>query len=301
MIYGCIAKYAATFPVTRMCAWLEVNRASYYRWTEAQTAPPGPRERRRAAVGQRLCALHEQWDQRPGRRTMQRLLAAEGDVCSLGFVHRLMQQHQLMARRSRQWRPTTRPRAGDPRFPNACQSPDGQRDFSAIAPGARAVGDITMLPTDEGWLYLATVIDLATRAVVGWAMAEHMRASLVVEALAMAWTHHGIRADTIFHSDHGSQYTSSMVRTWCHHHRVLQSMGQTGVCWDNAVAESYFAVLKGDLRGHRFGSRQEARSWIVRYIEGWYNRVRPHSYNDGMPPLTAWSTQTSRPYGVSPS
>ncbi len=282
-----------------MCTWLEVNRASYDRWAQARTAPPGPRAQRRAAVGQRLCALHAEWDQRPGRRIMHQLVAADGEACSLGVVHRLMHQHQLMARRSRQWRPTTRARADDPRFPNAWHTPDGQRDVSAPAPAARAVGDITMLPTDEGWLYLATVVDLATRAVVGWAMAEHMRASLVVEAMVMAWTHHGIRTGTIFHSDHGSQYTSAAVRAWCARHQVHQSMGQTGVCWDTAVADAYFATLTGDLHGHRFRSRSEARGWIIRYIEGWYNRVRPHAYNDGMPPLTAWISFTSRPYGVS--
>jgi putative transposase len=167
------------------------------------------------------------------------------------------------------------------------------------APAARAVSDITMLWNEEGWLYLAVVLDLATRAVVGWAMAAHMRASLVQDALHMAWTHHGIVAGAIVHSDHGSQYTSTTVRAWCVRHQVRQSMGQTGVCWDNAVAEAYFATLKGDLRGHRFASRQEARGWVVRHIEGWYNRVRPHTYTHGVPPLTAWTRHTSRPYGVS--
>jgi putative transposase len=282
-----------------MCAWLGVNRASFYRWVDAQTAPPGPRAQRRETVGQRLCELHAQWDERPGRRPMQQLLAAEGEVCSLGLIHRLMQQHRLIARRSRHWRTTTRSRPGDPRFPNACQTPDGRRDFSATAPGDRVVSDITLIPTDEGWLSLTTVIDLATRAVVGWAMAEHMRASVVLEALAMAWAHHGVRSGTIVHSDHGSQYTSATVQRWCERHRIGQSMGRSGVCWDNAVAESWFATLKGDLRGHRFHSRAEARGWIVRYIEGWYNRVRPHASNGGVPPITAWTTHTSHPYGVS--
>lgn len=282
-----------------MCRWLGLNRASYYRWVDARTAPPGPRAQRRAAVGERLCALHAEWDHRPGRRPMQRLLAAEGERCSLGLVHRLMQQHQLQARRARRWRGTTRSCPDDPRFPNACQTPDGQRDFSAPTPGDRVVSDITMIPTGEGWLSLATVMDLATRAVVGWAMAAHMRASLVVDALEMAWAHQAIHARTIFHSDHGSQYTSATVRSWCTRHRIQQSMGQTGVCWDNAVAESFFAILKGDMRGHHFTTRAEARRWIVRHIEGWYNRVRPHTYNDGVPPLTAWATLTSHRFGVS--
>lgn len=232
---------------------------------------------------------------------MQRLLAAEGERCSLGLVHRVMQEQQLSARRSRRWRSTTRARAGDLRFPNACLTETGHRDFSASAPADRVVSDITMLRTGEGWLYLTTVIDLATRMVVGWSMASHMRTSLVIDAMTMARIQGGIRAHTIFHSDHGSQYTSQQVRAWCRIHQVRQSMGATGVCWDNAVAEAWFATLKGDLRGHQFATRRETRQWVIRYIEGWYNRVRPHTYNDGQPPETAWKTLTAQPFGVSHS
>lgn len=285
--------------MTKMCAWLDVHRSSYYRWKIQRDAAPGPRAQRRIDVGQHIRDLHAQWDGRPGRRSIQRLLAQHGEICSLGYVHRLMREQNLCARRSRQWRSTTRRRPGDPRFPNACQTPTGARDFTASMPAARAVSDITMLRTDEGWTYLATVIDLATRAVVGWAMADHMRATLITDALAMAWTHHGIRRGSVIHSDHGSQYTSVHVQSWCHTHQIMQSMGATGVCWDNAVAESFFATLKGDLQDIRFGSRREARAWLVRYIEGWYNRVRPHTYTNGNAPLTAWRQLTSRPFGVS--
>lgn len=282
-----------------MCRWLGVNRGSYYRWKHARTAPPGPQAARRAAIGKQIHALHVQWDHRPGRRVMQHLLAARGEQCSLGFVHRLMQEHQLVARRHRSWRGTTRSRPGERRFPNACQAEMGRHDFTAMHPGDRVVSDITMIRTEVGWTYLATVIDLATRAVVGWAMANHMRASLIVDALTMASTHCAIRAGTVFHSDHGSQYTSTLVHQWCTAHGLQQSMGDTGVCWDNAVAESFFATLKCDLIGLRFADRHEARRWVMRYIEGWYNRVRPHSYNAGTAPLTAWTELTARPFGVS--
>lgn len=298
-MYGCIAEYASAFPVIRMCQWLGVNRASYYRWKQAQAALPGPQAQRRAVLGRRICEIHTEWNQRPGRRGIHQLLAAEGESCSLGFVHRLMQEHGLSARRHRRWRSTTRSIPGDRRFPNICQTPTGERDFSASHPGERVVSDITMLRTGEGWLYLATVIDLATRAVVGWAMASHMRASLIVDALTMARVHGAIHPGTIFHSDHGSQYTSNLVHYWCRTHGIQQSMGETGVCWDNAVAESFFATLKGDLRGLTFADRQRARHWVIRYIEGWYNRVRPHTSNVGLAPLTAWQQMTSRPFGVS--
>lgn len=230
---------------------------------------------------------------------MQALLAAEGEQCSLGFVHRLMQAHQLQARRRRRWHRTTRSRPGDPIFANLCQTADGLRDFTATHPADRVVSDISMVRTEEGWVYLATVIDLATRAVVGWSVATHMQATLVTSALDMAWTHRGIRAGTVLHSDHGSQYTSHLVRTWCQEHKMQQSMGATGVCWDNAVAESWFATLKGDLPDHRIPDLHWFRVWLLRYIDVWYNRVRPHSYTNGIPPITAWTKLASQPFGVS--
>ena len=169
------------------------------------------------------------------------------------------------------------------------------RDFTAEAPGTRLVGDITYLRTGEGWLYLATVIDLCTRMVVGWAMAEHMRASLVTGALTMARDSGHLSPNAIFHSDHGTQYTSREMGAWCAGNKIRQSMGATGVCWDNAVAESLFSSLKNEFyHHHSFTTRQDARRATMRYIEVFYNRWRPHTNNEGLPPATAMANFTTR-------
>jgi putative transposase len=152
------------------------------------------------------------------------------------------------------------------------------RDFTAQAPGQRLVGDITYLRTGEGWLYLATVIDLATRMVTGWQLADHMRTSLVTDALAMAITHGHIQPGVVFHSDKGAQYTSAEFARFCQSHGIRASTGRTGVCWDNAAAESFFGALKNEMY-HRqvFPTRARARFAVADYIEVFYNRQRLHS------------------------
>ena len=158
------------------------------------------------------------------------------------------------------------------------------------------VGDITFLPTQEGWLYLAVVMDLASRAIIGWALRPTLQTELVSVALAMAHQHGYLRTGAIFHSDRGSQYTSQAFQTVCAELAVTQSMGATGVCWDNAVAESFFATMKCDLASEvgTFGTRAEARAWVIRYIEGWYNRRRPHATNNGLPPLTTLNQRSAQ-------
>ena len=164
------------------------------------------------------------------------------------------------------------------------------RDFNPTAPNVTWCGDITYLRTGEGWLYLATVIDLFSRRVIGWSLAEHLRTSLVADALEAAVATRGGRLDggVTFHSDRGCQYTSTEFSELCDRLDVVQSMGATGVCWDNAVAEAFFATLKSDLATEvgTFATRAAARAWVLRYIEGWYNR-RPHAVNQGRPPLVA--------------
>ncbi len=150
------------------------------------------------------------------------------------------------------------------------------------------VGDLTYLPTREGWLYLAVVI--------GWALRPSLHTEVVRSALTMAQQHGRLCPAAIFHSDRGSQYTSAAFQAQCAELAVTQSMGATGVCWDNAVAESFFATLKSDLASEvgTFATRQEARAWTIRSIEGWYNRHRPHSSIGGVPPLVAWERLLSQ-------
>jgi transposase InsO family protein len=287
-----VAEAATTYPVTMMCRVLELNRPSYYRWRERQTAPPTARQQRRqqltAAIMSRFAAAHE----RVGRRPMRQLLAQDGIVCAPGTVHRIMAAQGVQAQRCRAGKRTTTrdPAARTAHIRNHCQTPDGQRDFTSAVPGTKPVGDLTYLPTREGWQYLAVVLDLATRAVIGWALRPTLHTALVSSALAMAHTHGRLEPGAIFHSDRGSQYTSQAFQDQCAALGITQSMGATGVCWDNAVAESFFATLKSDLvvEVGTFATHREVRAWVVRYIEGWYNRRRPHSWNEGQPPLVAW-------------
>ena len=153
-----------------------------------------------------------------------------------------------------------------------------ERDFTADAPGQRLVGDITYLRTGEGWLYLATVIDLATRMVVGWRTAAHLRTALVTDALQMALDAGHVADGAIFHSDRGTQYTSAEFDAFTSRNAIRRSRGRTGVCWDNAAAESFFATLKNEMYYRQtFAIRARARFAVAEYIEVFYNRRRLHS------------------------
>lgn len=276
-----------------MCRLLEVSRSGYYRWRERQVTPPTPQVQRRQAIAAAVSAIFAETHGRVGRRPMRQVLAQRGISCSPGLVHRVMAEQGLQAQRCRAYKRTTLrdPAARTAHITNHCQTADGQRQFTSDRPGTFAVGDITYLRTREGWLYLAVVIDLATRAVVGWALRPHLRTDLPAAALDMAFAHRRIDPGAIFHSDRGSQYTAQAFQNHCAALGITQSMGATGVCWDNAVAESFFATLKADLLVEEgtFASHQTARHWVIRYIEGWYNRRRPHSWNNGRPPLDAWA------------
>jgi len=153
-----------------------------------------------------------------------------------------------------------------------------ERDFTAEAPNQKWVSDITYIRTGEGWLYVATVVDLHSRRVVGWAMAAHMRAELVLAALKMAYAQRGAPKDLIYHSDRGGQYTSTTVHSWLTEHEIQASMGSSGDCFDNAVAESFYATLKREcVHRQTYATRREARTHIFEFIEVFYNRQRLHS------------------------
>jgi putative transposase len=278
--------------VTFLCARLGVSRASFYRWVQARDRPPKPRAARRQRLTTAIVATFAETDGRAGRRPIKQLLAQQDLPCALGTVQTIMAEQHLTARRRRAWKRTTTtdPAARTAHIRNHCLDEQGRRCFASAEPGTRTVGDITVIPTDAGWLSLAVGLDLATRAVVGWAMKSQMPTELVIDALTMATTHQRLRPGAIFPSDRGTQYTADAFQTACTAHTVTQSLGTTGVCWDNAVAESFFATRKGDLSGAgRFATHREARQWLVLWIEDWDNRRRPHRANNGQPPMTAWS------------
>jgi transposase InsO family protein len=271
MKFGFIADHQEKWPVRTLCEVLGVSPAGYYAW---RCRP----ESARAAANQNLLAdvrrLHAQHQGRYGSPRMHAALRAEGRGVSRGRIERLMRRHGIRAVASRRFRPvTTDSHHGLPVAPNLLE----QR-FVASAPNQVWLADLTYVPTGEGWLYLAAVLDLATRKVVGWAMRDHLRTELAAAALVMATQRQRPGPGLIHHSDRGSQYASGEYRKLLAEAGMKASMSRTGNCYDNAPMESFFHTLKVELVHHRrWATRDEARRDLFSYVEGYYNRQRMHS------------------------
>jgi putative transposase len=236
------AEKAAAHGVTRACAVLEVSRSAYYQWSQAK---PSKRAQQDVALAERIIRIHKQSRGLYGAPRVHQELRREGQACSRKRVARLMAVRGLAGRFKRRFRKTT---IADPAAVNL--PPDRvQRGFqpAGLELNRVWVSDISYLRTWEGWSYLATVIDLASRRVVGFALADHMRTSLVVEALQMALRLRRPPAGLVFHSDRGGQYTSHAFRELLAGSGINQSLSRARQCWDNAVAESFFATLKNEL------------------------------------------------------
>ncbi len=263
------------FTVSLMCTALGVSRSGFYDWV---AAVPSARTLRRDKVEIHLRAAFEAGRGTYGVRRVHAILARsdDGEVASasLSLVGDIMAANGLRACQPRAYRVTTiRDQDAEP-----VTADHLQRDFTAPAPGTKLVGDITYIRTWQGWLYLATVIDCHSKSVVGWSMAEHMRTSLICDALTMAATNVDFAANVVFHSDRGTQYTSAEFSQHLTQLHVTASMGRTGACWDNAMAESFFAALKNELIYRTaYPTRNKARQAIAEYIEVFYNRQRLHS------------------------
>ncbi|MFD0274210.1 IS3 family transposase [Kitasatospora sp. NPDC127111] len=266
------AEKQAGYSVKRACELLKVSRAAFYARRNGQ---PGPRAMRDAELTSKITQIHTDSRGSYGAPRVHATLLQGGDRCGRRRVARLMRQADLQGRHRRRRHRTTVP------DPNAATRPDlVLRDFEPdpTALDVRWCGDITYIATEEGWLYLATVIDIASRRVVGWATADHLRTELVADALRAACRTRRPNGPVIFHSDRGCQYTSREFAYLASEFGVLLSVGRTGQCWDNALAESFFATLKRELIGERpCPSRAAARSAIFEWIEGWYNIRRLHS------------------------
>jgi putative transposase len=263
-----------------MCRLLAVPRSSFYAWRNQAESLSAARRRELAVLVTKAFG-----DGRGayGCRRVAAQLNRDGHPCSVGLVADLMRELGLRACQPRAYKRTTVP--GEE--PVTSDDLIG-RDFTADAPGQKMVGDITYLRTGEGWLYLATVIDLATRMVTGWQLASHLRTSLVTDALAMAITHGHVQPGAVFHSDKGAQYTSAEFAGFCTARGIRTSTGRTGVCWDNAAAESFFSALKNEMyHRHAFPDRARARFAVADYIEVFYNRQRLHSTLGYKTPLEA--------------
>ena len=257
--------------VARTCALLEVSRSAYY---ASLKAVPGPRARSDAELARAIASVHKVSGGTYGSPRVRAELAHRGVSVGRRRVARLMRQAGLAGRHKRRWRTTTVPDKAEQAALDLVKrhfAPSGDVD-------RRYVGDITYIWTWSGFAYLATVIDLASRKVVGWAVADHMRTKLVTDALHMAFAHRRPAQGLIFHSDKGSQYTSKGYAALARANGVALSVGATGCAYDNAVAESFFATIKRELVTTRpWRSVVELRRAVFNYIEGWYNTRRLHS------------------------
>ena len=268
--YAFIEAERASFPIVRGCKLLKVSTSGYYGWSGRPLSPAVPR---RARLAVDVSAAHGVSDGIFGYRRVHSELVEAGTVVSAHLVRRLMPEQDLVGAQPRAYRVTTI------QDPDAVPAPDLlERNFTSSEPGSRLVGDITYVRTWAGWAYLAVVIDLASKMVVGWSVSNRATATLVIDALQMALAHRRPGPGLIWHSDQGSQYTSGAFGRVCGRLKVRQSMGRTGVCWDNAQAETFFASLKVEcVYRTALPTLGHARRCLARYIEVFYNRQRRHS------------------------
>lgn len=272
MIFAAIADWAEsrTYPVAFMCRELGVSRAGYYAW---RTGEVSQRAKDDVTLIALMRVLHTRARGNPGVRRLRAELAAAGHRLSHKRVWRLMKAAGLQGRHPRAWKRTTI--RGDKPVP----APDLiGRDFTARRANQRWCGDITYVRTWDGWAYVATVIDLYSRAIVGYAIADHMRTSLVTDALDMALKNRSPRTKVIFHSDRGTQYTSKNFDTYCRKNKIRRSLGRTGICYDNAVSESTFATYKKELIHTRpWPDLKTLKAETIDWIENYFNTIRRHS------------------------
>ncbi|MBT2273598.1 IS3 family transposase [Rhodococcus qingshengii] len=274
-----VAKYefidsydAGDFPATSIvdrCRWLEVSTSGFYHW---RSRPQSATSKRRDVLAQRIRLFFDAAHGTYGYRRIHADLRAGGIECSPELVRSIMREHEMVPCQPRRFRTTTES-GDDGKVPDLVK-----RDFTADRPGMKFVGDITYIHTWQGFVYLATVIDCFSRKVVGWSIADHMRTELVAAALTNAAATSLIEPEAVFHSDRGSVYTSRIYRRLVAGMGMRSSMGRTGQCWDNSMAESFFAALKNECVYRTvYATKSKARQDIIRYIEGFYNPRRRHS------------------------
>jgi transposase InsO family protein len=256
-----------------MCRVLHVSRGGYYTWVKRLEEPPSGRE---MANRELTAAIQTTFERSRGTYGAPRIYAELkecGMECSLNRVARLMRKAGIKARKRRAYKvTTTNSKHNYPVAPNTLD-----RQFWAEGPNQKWVGDITYIATREGWLYLAAVVDIYSRRVVGWAMDKHMETSLVESALSMAAARRRPCSGILHHTDRGSQYASHDYQQLLSAHHMEVSMSRKGDCYDNALMESFFSTLKAECATGVYASRSEARQSIFEYIEVWYNRKRRHS------------------------
>ena len=244
-------------------------RSQYYRWKQN---PISKRSRQDSDLTSYIKDFFFEGRATYGSRTIKQKLLQKGIIVSRRRISRLMKQADLHCKTKRKFKRTT-----DSNH-SLYVAPDRlKRNFNPAKPNSVWAGDITYIPTSEGFLYLATVMDLYSRRIVGWSMQEHMKASLVNDALTMALFKRKPTKGLIWHTDRGSQYCSTSHRNMLKDHGIMQSMSRKGNCWDNAPSESFFSILKREIAPMKVNNRKQAAAQIFEYIEVFYNRIRAHS------------------------
>ena len=270
MRFQFIEDHRDEFPVRLMCKVLKVSTSGYYAW---RGRPPSKREMANRALTAKIKEEFEKSGETYGSPRIYQVMRKLGLMCSPNRVARLMRAADLKAKQTRRYRSTTKRNKADRAAPNRLR-----RDFRATAPNRKWVADITYIATQEGWLYLAVIMDLFSRRIVGWAMSPRMTSALTLRALDMAIRRCRPEPGLIHHSDQGSQYTDSEYQAVLAAHGIVASMNGVGTWYDNAPMESFFGTLKSELVHHRsYRSRAEASPDLFYYIEAWYNRRRLHS------------------------
>jgi len=261
-----------------MCKVIKVDRPSYYHWIKAGCIVKKVDTQLNNLIESIFVEGRNNYDT---RRIQDKLLELYGLIVSRKRISTCMKDLNLKVKMKRRYKNTTDSNHNLPIAPNILN-----RDFYASNPDEKYVGDITYIPTGEGWLYLATTIDLYSRRVVGWSMDDTMKVSLVNDALNMAIRHRKPPKGLLWHTDRGSQYASYSHKDLLQQHGIVQSMSRKGNCWDNAVAESFFKSLKHELIYQTyFYTKKQAKLEIFEYIEIYYNRIRSHSYLGGVSPV----------------
>ena len=272
MRYACIQEHIGVWRVRVMCRAFDVSPAGFYAW---QRRPPSARTTRDGVLRFEVVTLHRKSRARYGSRPIVRELRDGGKRVSRRRVAKLMREVGICGKTPRAFKVTTDSNHGKPLAGNLLERHFAPAEIEA--PNRVWTSDITYLRTREGWLYLAVVLDLFSRKIVGWSMSHRLESRLVLDALQMAADRRAVEHPLLVHSDRGVQYASDAVQRFYDRHGMLCSMSRKGNCWDNAVTESFFATLKRELDDPIFETRESARAIIFEYIEIWYNRQRRHS------------------------
>jgi putative transposase len=270
--FAFVKAHRRRWPVQALCRVLRVTRAGFYAWLQRK---PSARQVRQRELLAKIRVAHAEHRQLYGSPRVHRVLRIDGEVVCRNTVAKLMRQANIRARTRRRYVPrTTDSTHARPVADNLLA-----RDFGAAAADRKWVADITYVPTDQGWLYLAAVLDCYSRKVVGWAMAEHLQVDLVTDALTMALRQRRPNGrELLHHSDRGVQYASDDYQRLLSRHGITCSMSRRGDCYDNAMMESFWATLKIELvYPHKYATREQAKQSIFEYVEVFYNRKRLHS------------------------